>query len=363
MIKEQKMKNKTNYKISQRIERYYQLNSVISSLSNKQLKRLFKASEQTNGWGKNHQLTIQEQAVFVKRVPLTMLEYNKAFSTKNIFKLPSYYNYGVGSAGFGVFRELLTHIKTSNWVLNKEITNFPLLYHYRIMKVDNWKKSTQKVDEKYIAYWNGNKNIEKYIKARKNAKYELVLFLEHFPYTLSDWFGKNTHKAVTLLQNMKNVSTFLHQKGIIHLDAHFRNLLSDGEQLYLTDFGLSLDKNFELSKKECAFYKQHKNYDLAEYLCSMTGQLVKMYHALPTKKQAKFKQFGLEPNLDYHKQLKILTKNIEAIYKQHLLNIHNDLCQIIKKEKATILYFNKFTFALRTNNKKDNKFDGKKVKN
>lgn len=356
------MKNKTNYKISKRIKRYYYLNSAISGISNKQLKRLFKASEQSNGWGKSHQLTIQEQAVFVKRIPLTKREYNKAFSTKNLFKLPSYYNYGVGSAGFGAFRELLTHIKTSNWVLNKEIAGFPLLYHYRIMKIDNRKKSREKVNEKYVTYWNSNKNIEKYINARKNAEYEIVLFLEYFPHTLSDWFDKNTHKTIAFLQDMKNISAFLHKKGIIHFDAHFANILSDGKQLYLSDFGLALDKNFELSKKERAFYKQHKNYDLTEYLLAMVVQLVKMYRALPKKEQAKFKQFGLEPDLHYHKQIKIITENIEAIYKQRLLNIHNDLVQIIEKEKATIMYFNKFYFTLQANNKKDNKFDGKKAK-
>jgi len=130
-----------------------------------------------------------------------------------------------------------------------------LLYHYRIMKVDNLKKSKEKVSEKYITYWNSNKNIGKYAEARKNAEYELVLFLEYFPHTLHDWFGKNTHKAATFLQDMKNISAFLQQKGIIHFDAHLGNILSDGKQLYLSDFGLALDKNFELTKKERSFYE------------------------------------------------------------------------------------------------------------
>jgi len=353
---------KKKYKISQRLKSYYQLNSYISSISNKQLNRLFKENEQTNGWGKNHKLRVQGQVVFVKRIPLTKLEYKKAFSTKNVFKLPCYYNYGVGSAGFGAFRELLTHIKTSNWVLNKEIENFPLLYHNRIIKVENLKENNRKANEKYIAYWNDNKNIGKFFEARKNAEYELVLFLEYFPYTLYNWFDKNTQKAATLFRDMKNISAFLQQKGIVHFDAHFGNCLSDGRQLYLSDFGLALDKNFELTKEERSFYEEHSYYDLAEYLWAMADQVVKMYNSLPTKKQAKFKQFELKPNLHKSKQLKILTENIEAIFKQRLLNIHDDLYQIIKKEKATILHFNKFIFSLQANKKKDNKFDGMKVK-
>ena len=55
------------------------------------------------------------------------------FSTKNLYDLPTYYQYGVGSAGFGVFRELVANIKTTNWVLQGAIANFPLLYHARII--------------------------------------------------------------------------------------------------------------------------------------------------------------------------------------------------------------------------------------
>ncbi len=46
-----------------------------------------------------------------------------------------YYHYGIGSAGFGVFRELVANIKITNWVLEGAITNFPLLYHYRVIPI------------------------------------------------------------------------------------------------------------------------------------------------------------------------------------------------------------------------------------
>ena len=55
--------------------------------------------------------------MFVKRVPVTDLEYENMFSTRNLYDIPTYYNYGFGSAGFGVYRELVTHVKASNWVL------------------------------------------------------------------------------------------------------------------------------------------------------------------------------------------------------------------------------------------------------
>ena len=40
--------------------------------------------------------------------------------------------------------------------------------------------------------------------------------------------------------------TFLRQHGIVHFDAHFGNVLTDGDEFYLADFGLVLDGTFEL---------------------------------------------------------------------------------------------------------------------
>jgi hypothetical protein len=40
---------------------------------------------------------------------------------------------GVGSAGFGAWRELATHIMTTNWVITGESVNYPMMYHRRIL--------------------------------------------------------------------------------------------------------------------------------------------------------------------------------------------------------------------------------------
>lgn len=74
------------------------------------------------------------EKVFVKRIPLTDLGHENPFSARNLYSLPTFYNYGVGSAGFGAFRELFAHAKTTNWVLAGEIETFPLLSHYRIRR-------------------------------------------------------------------------------------------------------------------------------------------------------------------------------------------------------------------------------------
>jgi serine/threonine protein kinase len=52
---------------------------------------------------------------------------------------------------------------------------------------------------------------------------------------------------------------FLQTNGILHLDTHWGNYLVDNNgNLYLTDFGIVLDKNFDLDEKEKLFMKKNK---------------------------------------------------------------------------------------------------------
>lgn len=158
--------------IESRILKYYQISNKLAHFDNNQLNKILKKNSIKKSWGKINIATIDDFKIFIKRIPLTELEYNNLFSTKNHYKLPTFYNYGVGSAGFGAFRELVTHIKTTNWVLSKECENFPLMYHYRIVEnasipieIDYDKHN------KYIKRWNNDKNISEYIINRKQAKY------------------------------------------------------------------------------------------------------------------------------------------------------------------------------------------------
>src|SRR5690349_23866715 len=69
--------------------------------------------------GRSAELEVDGTRVFVKRVPLTDVELRPEHlrSTANLFELPLFYQYGVGSAGFGAWRELAAHILTTGWVL------------------------------------------------------------------------------------------------------------------------------------------------------------------------------------------------------------------------------------------------------
>ena len=46
-------------------------------------------------------------------------------STANVFQLPPFCHYGIGSPGGGVWREVAAHTMTTNWVLAKKCGSFP----------------------------------------------------------------------------------------------------------------------------------------------------------------------------------------------------------------------------------------------
>ena len=56
-------------------------------------------------------------------------------------------------------------------------------------------------------------------------------------------------------------SAFMSSRGLVHFDAHFDNILTDGRQLYFADFGLALSSRFDLSAAESDFLADHLAYD------------------------------------------------------------------------------------------------------
>ncbi|WP_218021605.1 hypothetical protein [Nocardia acidivorans] len=63
----------------------------------------------------------------------------------------------------------------------------------------------------------------------------------------------------------------MNANGLLHFDAHFQNLLTDGERLYFADYGLAISSRFELAADELAFFERHVNYDRC-YAAMYTGQ-------------------------------------------------------------------------------------------
>lgn len=280
---------KETFILDNRIKTYNYALTILSNLSDEELDRLLLQSapfHQSKWRSCSSVLHINDTQVFVKRIPLTDLELlqENTHCTQNYFDLPLYYQYGVGSAGFGVWRELASHLMANNWVLSGACASFPLLYHWSILNGDHPVRLTEEESKQLeldVAYWEGSNNIRERLIAAYNASAYMVLFLEYIPQNLYQWLsseltsGKNTERAIAMVDSaLQMVTDFMRSQDFIHFDAHFENILTDGKQLYFSDFGLSLSKSFDLSREEISFFESHRTYDRCSAIVNLLHCLV-----------------------------------------------------------------------------------------
>jgi hypothetical protein len=195
--------------------------------------------------------------VFVKNVPVTALELGRHGSTANLFGLPMNYHYGIGSAGFGAWRELAVHTLTTGWVRDGGYSGFPVLYHSRVRAHE-----PPPVDvEHWAAHWHHDPAIRGRLEALARAPAVVTLFLQLLPYTMDRWLSDHPDPEWADAE-LRAGAEFMRSRGLLHLDAHFDNLLTDGRRVYFADFGLALHESFDLAADERAFLERHRDYDV-----------------------------------------------------------------------------------------------------
>ncbi|SEU47987.1 hypothetical protein SAMN05421811_13334 [Nonomuraea wenchangensis] len=224
--------------------------------------------------GKSALLEVAGTPVFVKRVPLTDLERQPEHvrSTANLFDLPVFCHYGVGAIGgpgFGVWRELAVHTMTTNWVLAAQYEGFPLMYHWRVLP-DSTPLPEELADiDRAVAYWGGGSQVRHRIQALQQSSASVALFLEYIPQNLHQWLGAQVEAGdqaanracVMVERELAAGISFMNSRGLLHFDAHFENILTDGRRLYFADYGLAISSGFELSQDEADFFGRHQTYD------------------------------------------------------------------------------------------------------
>lgn len=344
--------------IQARRELYFQLSLAIAQMDHEQVQLLFAGGETDLGWGRNHIVDVGTTKVFVKRLPVTEHEYANQFSTRNDYGLPLYYNYGVGSAGFGIFRELVTHIKTTNWVLAGAIETFPLLYHYRIMPATGQHGGVNEEEhQRYVAYWNNHEAISQFILDRARAPYQAVLFLEYIPHTVHYWLTDYPEKLAMIVNDSCTTIAFLRKHGIIHFDAHWDNILTDGVHAYLSDFGLTLDRSFALSAEEVRFFEQHIDYDAGAFLEGLGFHLIALYDKLADDKRSDIRRhYNLPDTITNAELLPILIDNIEEIAAHGFIPFTEYYTGMVVKYREIIRLMRQFYVTMRRNHKKDTPF-------
>ncbi len=223
----------------------------------------------------------------MKKIRLTDIERQteNMMSTANLFNLPTYFQYGIGSQGFGAWRELAVHTMSTNWVLTGECPNFPLMYHWRILPRTPHEEPTKEelIElETNVAFWEDSQAVRARMLANLHASTEIVLFLEYMPENLHQWLQKQIAQGgqvaesacIMVEKNLHTITSFINSRGLLHFDAHFWNILTDGQHLYFSDFGLAISERFELLKTEKDFFKYHHNYDRCYTMAFFVGYIL-----------------------------------------------------------------------------------------
>ena len=177
-----------------RVQRHSEVSSSLAGLDDETLAGLLRGSSagKEGFGGRTTQLAVGEVRVFCKLIPLTIIEAQPENykSTANLFQLPPYYQYGIGSVGFGAWRELAAHVLASDWVASGKQEQFPLMHHWRIVQFPGVASVESEADE-YLTHAAAVGNDESAIRERlialRASTSHIAIFSEHFPQTLSDW--------------------------------------------------------------------------------------------------------------------------------------------------------------------------------
>lgn len=239
--------------------------------------------------GLTRRVQVDGIAVFAKQVPLTDLERRPEHwcSTTEFAGLPLSCHYGIGSPGFTVWREIAAATAASEATLTGRASHFPLLYHWRVLPWLNGQPHRLPAEladiDAAVAYWEHSDAVRRRLRGLAGAGATVTLFSEHMPGNLHEWLTVQARSGEAALDaalhlivpQLQQLLSWLQRHGWVHMDAHFENILTDGQRLYLTDFALALLPTFHLSPAERAFAAAHASYDTSYVLTHLISWLVR----------------------------------------------------------------------------------------
>ena len=220
-------------------------------------------------------LNVDGVSVFAKRIPVTDRELARPHSTANLFDLPFHCQYGIGSPGFGAWRELAANMIVTEGVLAGEAESFPLLHHWRVLPGRPPIASEHLDIDSTVARFGGAPALRIRLEELAGAAASLVLFLEYIPYPLLDWLNEEpVGRAETLERQLSEVVVFLRNRELLHMDGHFGNMRTDGDRIHLVDFGLATSPRFDLCEAERDFVAHHVGHDAGYAAMGLVNWLV-----------------------------------------------------------------------------------------
>jgi len=267
---------------AERRDRYRTVARALERLTDGEVARLLAASDALGSGigGVRWLVEVAGARVFVKQVPLSEPELTpQGFrSTANLFDLPMGCHYGIASPGFGVWREVAANEAATRMVAAGRANAFPMLYHWRIREEPLGSSDLDAIVEEVAGLWHGTPKVQARLTALANAPATVLLFFEFIPTTLLDWLDRQvglgtdaTDAAIeTVEADLLEIAADLTSAGLLHFDAHFGNMLTDGSRIYLADFGLANSPQFQLADSERRFIAENATHDR----CHMLTRLV-----------------------------------------------------------------------------------------
>jgi hypothetical protein len=143
------------------------------------------------------------------------------------------------------------------------------MYHWRVLPGAAPLADEHADIERVVAYWGGSAAVRRRLHALAQASASVVLFLEYIPQNLDAWLTSQlaagpdaVTAACAMVQRCLQADiAFMNANGLLHFDAHFRNILTDGHRLYLADLGLATSPRFDLSIDERDFLALNASHD------------------------------------------------------------------------------------------------------
>ncbi|SCX03704.1 hypothetical protein SAMN02799620_00629 [Mycolicibacterium fluoranthenivorans] len=266
----------------------------LSALSDDAIRRLLDAGTRPRVGigGATRSVRVAGMPVFVKAIRLSDRELDAGpGNTSNLFGLPPWYHYGVGegSAGFNAWREVATHEMVSDWIIEDGYGRFPLLYHWRILPGVDRREADEADIVRAVDFWAGSTEVEARLRALSTATAAVVLFMEYVPWVLRDWIDSKWDcgamdvavSAQDVVAQLLGVTQRMRARGLVHFDVHLDNILTTGQNLIVSDFGLAAAAHFQLDDAERRFLATHVDHDVAYCAAELTNAILGKTMAFP----------------------------------------------------------------------------------
>ncbi|HWS35429.1 MAG TPA: serine/threonine protein phosphatase [Actinoplanes sp.] len=301
--------------LAQRCSRHDRVAALLAACSDGQLAT---PSTTVGVGGGSSVLDVDGVPVFVKRIPITGRELASPHGTANLFGLPAHWQYGMyrlPGPGFNTWRELAANQIVTDGVLAGETAAFPLLHHWRILPGRPPAAAEHHDLEPVIAQFGGHPAVRARFEALAGASASLVLFLEHLPELLPEWLADPIGRAEAVERQLFEITAFLRDRELLHLDGHFGNIRADSDRLYLVDFGLATSPRFDLSPAERDFAAHNLGHDADYAAMRLVNWLVSTACGIPFPARDQFVRRcatgDLDPDVPQHLS-RIITRHAPA---------------------------------------------------